>query len=80
MLEGASFLGVQAIINMTLTLLLIGVSWWALQTFKFDLFIRDVEGPRSKLLQIILAIVLGYGTARFFIDYIEWTNWLRYLF
>lgn len=75
-----SFLGVQALINMLLTIILIAISWWALQVFKFDLFIRDINSPQFKVLQIMIAIIMGYVTASFFIDYMEWTQWLIYRF
>lgn len=75
-----SFLGGQALFNMVLTLLLIAISWWALQCVKMDLFVRDMNGNQAKLLQVLLSILIGYTVARFFIDYIQWTNWLRYLF
>jgi uncharacterized integral membrane protein (TIGR02327 family) len=75
-----TFLGGQALFNMVLTLVLIAISWWALQCIKLDLFVRDINGTQAKLLQILLSIFLGYTVARFFIDYIQWANWLRYLF
>jgi uncharacterized integral membrane protein (TIGR02327 family) len=77
---GGSFLGVTALINMFLSIIFIYVSWWALQVFKFDLFIRDVNGPQAKLLQIFLAVVIGHGVATFFIDYLQWTSFLKYIF
>ncbi|EGL81778.1 Conserved hypothetical protein, integral membrane YwzB [Caldalkalibacillus thermarum TA2.A1] len=80
MLEPPSYLGVQALINMIITLVLIAVSWWVLQCVKLDLFVRDINGPQAKLLQVALAVALGYLLASFFIDYIQWTNWLPYLF
>ncbi|MDQ0339435.1 putative integral membrane protein (TIGR02327 family) [Caldalkalibacillus uzonensis] len=79
-METPTFLGVQALINMILTLALITVSWWALQCIKLDLFVRDINGPQAKILQVAVAIALGYLLASFFIDYMQWTNWLRYLF
>lgn len=78
--EIAGSLGVTALINMFLTIILIGISWWALQVFKFGLFIQDVNGPQAKLLQILIAVVIGHGVAKFFIDYLQWTSHLKYIF
>jgi uncharacterized integral membrane protein (TIGR02327 family) len=75
-----SFIGVTALINMVLSIILIAISWWTLQSFKFDLFIRDVNGPQAKLLQVLLSIAIGHGVATFFIDYMQWTTFLRYIF
>jgi uncharacterized integral membrane protein (TIGR02327 family) len=65
---------------MMLTIGCIVLCWWALQAFKFDLFIRQVNGAQSKLLQLIVSVVLGHGLAQFFIQYIEWTNLLTAFF
>ncbi|WP_025025738.1 DUF1146 family protein [Caldalkalibacillus mannanilyticus] len=73
-------LGVNAIISMLLSIFFIGVSWWALQAFKFDLFIRNKNGTQAKLLQLIIAIVLGYGVTSFFMDYLKWSALLKYIF
>jgi uncharacterized integral membrane protein (TIGR02327 family) len=73
-------IGVTALINMILSLFFIGISWWALQMFKFDLFIKNVNSVQAKFLQIILSIVLGHGVAQFFMDYMQWTTFLKYIF
>lgn len=75
-----STLGVTAIFNMLLTLVLIFFSWWALQAFKFDLFIRNVNSPQAKILQLLLAVFIGHGVANFFIQYLNWTTMLKYIF
>lgn len=82
MLEGAATtaIGIQSVINITLSLLLIAVSWWALQAIKFDLFIRNVNSGQAKLIHILLAILIGHGAARFLIDYMQWSNHLLFLF
>ena len=74
------FLGVQAVINMILSIVFITVSWWALQVFKFDLFIHHIQSTQAKILHLLFAVALGSLVARFFIEYIEWANWLKFLF
>lgn len=81
MLETAgSAVAMNAMFNMVLTLVLIFVSWWALQAFKFDLFIRHVNSPQAKILQLLLAVFIGHGVASFFIQYLNWTTLLKYIF
>lgn len=75
-----SFIGVTALINMFLSIAFIGISWWTLQIFKFDLFLGETNGPQAKLLQILVSIVMGHGVATFFIDYMQWTTFLKYIF
>ncbi|WP_054951203.1 DUF1146 family protein [Numidum massiliense] len=73
-------LGVSAIVNITLTLVCIGVSWWALQSVRFDLFLANTKGAKAKTLMIVLSIVLGHGLARFLVDYMGWSRMLTDLF
>lgn len=80
MIDTASSLGVHSLLNMVMSLLFIAISWWALQSFKFDLFVRDVHGPQAKLLQILLAIAIGHLVTLFFVHYIQWTQMLRLFF
>lgn len=74
-----SSFGATGLINIVLSLIFIAVSWWAIQTFKFDLFVKDHKGPQAKVLQILLSIALGHGVARFFMDYLGWSLMLKQL-
>jgi len=56
------------------------VSWWVLQTFRFDAFCRNPKGIQAKLLQILLSIALGYQVAKFIMDYIQWSMQLKWMF
>lgn len=73
-------LGLTALINIVLTLLGIGLSWWALHSLKLELFLNDPKGPRAITLRILLAIVIGHALARFISDYSGWSNMLSQLF
>lgn len=75
-----SSLATTAIFNMALTLVMILISWWALQVFKFDLFIRNMNSPQAKILQLLLSVLIGHGVASFFIQYMNWTAMLKYIF
>lgn len=63
-----------------LTLCAIGVSWWALQQLRLDLFVKNPKSPQVKVLQIFLSIALGYEVSRFLIDYFNWSAMLKGLF
>lgn len=73
-------MGVTGLVNIVVSLALIALSWWALQSFRFDLFVKDHKSSQAKLLQILLSLALGHGVARFFMDYLGWSSMLRYLF
>ena len=72
--------GMSALLTILLSLVCIALSWWALQSFRFDLFVRNPDSAQSKLLQILLSVVLGHGVARFFMDYLGSSILLQELF
>ncbi|MEJ8544155.1 DUF1146 family protein [Brevibacillus borstelensis] len=65
--------GMYGFVNIIVSVALIGVSWWALQSFRFDLFLKNPQGPQAKLLQIIMSIFLGYQMASFLMEYLGWS-------
>ncbi|MGD8190332.1 DUF1146 family protein [Brevibacillus ginsengisoli] len=71
---------VSAVTNIIVSILCIGFSWWALQAFRFDLFVKHPESGQSKLLHIILSIFIGHGVASFFMEYLGWSMMLKSLF
>lgn len=75
--EMAGISGLTAII---VSLICIGLSWWAMQNVKWDLFIRHPRGAQGKLLQLLLAVIIGHFVAAFVIDYLRYTIMLRYMF
>lgn len=73
-------LGVTGLISMIVSLVCIGLSWWALQHVKLDLFVRFPKSPQGKLLHLLLAIVLGHFVAKFLLDYLNWSQMIKYMF
>jgi uncharacterized integral membrane protein (TIGR02327 family) len=78
--ELSNTIGVQAIMNMMISITLILLSWWALSILRFELFLRQTGDWQAKLLHVLLAVAIGHTAARFLIDYVQWTTWLRYFF
>jgi uncharacterized integral membrane protein (TIGR02327 family) len=72
-------LGWTGLLNITISLVSIVLCWWALQAFRFDLFVVNPRGARAKALQMILAVVIGYQLSRFFMDYLNWSILLKYV-
>lgn len=72
--------GVNGLTAIFVSLFCIAVSWWGLQTLKLDLLLRHPKGPQAKLLQLLLAIVLGRFVASFVIEYWGYTQMLKYMF
>lgn len=72
--------GVSGLTAILVSLVCVAISWWSLQGLKLDLLIRHPKGPQGKLLQLLLAVVLGRLVASFVLDYLGYTQMLRYLF
>ncbi|WP_438348818.1 DUF1146 family protein [Paenibacillus sp. FA6] len=72
--------GVSGLVSIVVSLICIWISWWALQNLKLDLFIRNPQGTQGKLLQVLLAIVLGHFVAGFILDYLNWSQMIKYMF
>lgn len=72
--------GQQAVIHIFVNLMFLAITWWALQSFRFDLFVKDPNGVRAKTLQVLVTIALAHLVSSFFLDYLSWSTMLRYLF
>lgn len=63
--------GVQAAIYLVVHIVSLIVTWWAIQSFKVDLFLKDPKGARAKTLLILVTIAISYLVAEFFLNYIN---------
>ncbi|HET7615862.1 MAG TPA: DUF1146 family protein [Bacillales bacterium] len=73
-------LGVQAILYLVIHLVFLAVTWWALQSFRFDVFMKNPDSPRAKVLLILLTIAIGSLAGNFFYNYLFQSLRLPYLF
>ncbi|WP_248929387.1 DUF1146 family protein [Paenibacillus hamazuiensis] len=73
-------LGLSGLINIFVVIVCIGLSWWGLQEFRFDMLLRRPKSAAAKLLQIFLSVALGSLVARFIIEYFHWSTWLHEMF
>lgn len=64
---------VYGFMSIILTIVFIGLSWWALQSLRFEKIVKNPNGAQAKLLQIFLSIVVGYEISHFFLDYLGWS-------
>ncbi|AST95898.1 DUF1146 family protein [Shouchella clausii] len=73
-------LGLGAFIHIVVNLLCLVIAWWALESFRFDLFVKNPKSKQAALLRVMCAIALGTLVARFLLDYFQATQLLPYLF
>lgn len=78
-MEPVSF-ALNGVVYITLVLISIGLSWWGLQQFRFDLFLKNPRSLPAKILMIFLSVALGYQVASFFISYFNWTLLIKGVF
>ncbi|XYM18766.1 DUF1146 family protein [Bacillus spizizenii] len=75
-----SVLGQQAAIGIVVHLIFIAVTWWALQAVNIDPLIKKGKVVQARLLMILLTIAIGKTVANFFLDYLNYSQQLPYLF
>ncbi|WP_280770533.1 DUF1146 family protein [Salipaludibacillus daqingensis] len=73
-------MGQQSLFNILISLMVLVVVWWSIQSIKIDLFVKDPDGVKAKSLMIILTISLTYMVTSFLLNYLNWSTSIRYLF
>ncbi len=72
--------GQQALVHLIVSIMFLVIIWWALQAFRFDVFIQNPKSPRGMTLMIVTTIALTQLVSSFFLDYLNWSKMLRFLF
>ncbi|WP_019535656.1 DUF1146 family protein [Paenibacillus ginsengihumi] len=75
-----STMGLNGLLNIVVSLICIGFSWWVLQSLRLEAALKNPRSAQAKLLQVFLSVALGYQIARFIIDYFQWSSWLPGMF
>jgi uncharacterized integral membrane protein (TIGR02327 family) len=73
-------LGQQSLFNILISLMVLTIVWWAVQSFKFDLFVKNPDGVKAKALVIIVTLALTHMVTSFLLNYLNWSTMLRHLF
>ncbi|WP_246302895.1 DUF1146 family protein [Paenibacillus plantarum] len=68
--EVAQYASWMNMASIAVYILCIGLAWWSLQAFRFDVLLRNPKGAQAIMLQILLSIGLGQLVAGFFIQYL----------
>jgi uncharacterized integral membrane protein (TIGR02327 family) len=68
--EAAKYASLMNMVDIVVYILCIGLSWWALQAFRFDVLLKRPKAAQAIMLQILLSIALGHLVASFFIQYL----------
>ncbi|WP_430790215.1 DUF1146 family protein [Virgibacillus flavescens] len=73
-------IGQMAIISMISHLFFIAITWHVMQTVNFDPLIRKGRLVEARILIMFIAIVIGTGVSRFFLDILAWSQNLSFIF
>lgn len=75
-----SSVGWNGVLAIFIVLGCILVAWIVLQEVNFDKITRNPRSPKARVLQLLIAIVLGHALSRFILDYWSWTGAVKWLF
>lgn len=73
-------IGQMAIISMISHIIFIYLTWRVMIAINFDPIIRKGRTTEAKLFLFFIAIVIGSGVSRFFLEILQWSQDLIYLF
>lgn len=73
-------IGTQALLFLVVNLFFIVGTWWALQSFRFDVFFKNPNGSRAKVMMLLITITIGSIVGNFFFNYLYQSLRLNYLF
>lgn len=70
----------DGLFSIFVTLGCIALTWVLLQEVKFDRILRHPQSTRARLLQLLMAIVLGHLAAGFVLNYWHWAGSVKWFF
>lgn len=73
-------IGQLAIVSMISHLIFIYLTWRVITTLKIEPFIRKGRETEFKVFLLFITIVIGSGVSRFFLEILQWSQDLKYLF
>lgn len=73
-------LGQQSLFNIMISLMVLVLVWWSVQSIRMELFLKDPDGPRAKAFMVIITVAFTYLITGFILNYLNWSQSLRFLF
>ncbi|TJY41910.1 DUF1146 domain-containing protein [Cohnella pontilimi] len=70
----------NGLFSIFVTLGCIALSWVLLQEVRFDRLMQHSRSPRARMLQLLIAVILGHLAAKFVLDYWQWAGSVKWLF
>ena len=76
----AQMLAINGLTSILIMLVCIVLAWTGLQQLRFEQFLKQPKSFSAKILQVFVAIALGYLVGKFITDYINWSSDLTGIF
>jgi uncharacterized integral membrane protein (TIGR02327 family) len=73
-------LGQQSLMSILMYFFFIAISFYAIQSVRLDQIFKKGMSFQIQLMYILLSIVIGSAVANFFIDFLNYSKSLQYLF
>lgn len=72
--------GQQAITNVLAYIIFIGISFYALQGLRIEQLFKKGRMFQIQLFYVLISIVIGSSVADFFINFLNWSQTIPYIF
>ncbi|RDW22256.1 hypothetical protein CWR48_00685 [Oceanobacillus arenosus] len=73
-------IGQTALMSIFSHLIFIYITWRLVIVMNFDPIIRKGHATEGRIFLLFLSIIIGTGVSRFFLDILQWSGQLVYLF
>lgn len=73
-------IGLMGVIRIVSHLFFICITWYILQGINLNAFIRKGRETEAKILLLFITLAIGGSVSRFFLDILQWSQDLNYLF
>jgi uncharacterized integral membrane protein (TIGR02327 family) len=73
-------IGQQAILYIVSHIVFISITWWALQAIHIEKIMKKNRVTQIRILLLFVTIAIGYTVSNFFLDYLQYSRSLTYLF
>jgi len=70
--------GVQGIYSIVIVILSIMFVWSLLNQVRWDKILKEPLSPKSRMLRVVIAVIIGYTFASFLLEYWGYTIMLRF--
>jgi len=72
--------GQMAVVSIISHIIFIYLAWKAMIAIDFDPIIRKGRATEARIFLFFIAIIIGRGVSRFFLEILQWSQDLIYLF